>query len=122
MLNALLAAAMGWTTLPNGWVIQSPAGAITETDTLPQGAAASPDGRRLAVVESGFNTPSLRIYAVPDLEQLAEIPLAGAFGRPVWLDASRVLVAGANADAIFAIDVDREAVQAYKMPAKSYPV
>lgn len=113
---------MGWTTLPNGWVIQSPAGAITETDTLPQGAAASPDGRRLAVVESGFNTPSLRIYAVPDLEQLAEIPLAGAFGRPVWLDASRVLVAGANADAIFAIDVDREAVQAYKMPAKSYPV
>ncbi len=122
MLSALLAAVMSWTTLPNGWVIQSPPGVMTGTDTMPQGAAVSPDGRRLAVVESGFNTPSLRIYAVPDLEQLAQIPLAGAFGRPVWLDGSHVLVAGANADAIFDIDVDRQTVQAYKLPARSYPV
>jgi DNA-binding beta-propeller fold protein YncE len=122
VLTALLAAAIGWTTLPNGWVIQLPAGLMTETDTMPQGAAVSPDGQRLAVVESGYNSPSLRIYGVRDLEQLAQIPLAGAFGRPVWLDGSHVLVAGANADAIFDIDVDRHAVQAFKLPVKSYPV
>ncbi|HTV91516.1 MAG TPA: alkaline phosphatase family protein [Verrucomicrobiae bacterium] len=108
--------------LPNGWVIQSPPGVMTQTDTMPQGAAVAPDGRRLAVVEAGFNTPSLRIYSVPDLEQLAEIPLPGAFGRPVWVDGSHVLVAGANADAIFNIDVDRQTMQADKLPAKSYPV
>jgi len=122
VLTALLVAALGWITLPNGWVIQSPPGVMTGTDTMPQGAAVAPDGRRLAVVEAGFNTPSLRIYALPDLEQLAQIPLAGAFGRPVWVDGSHVLVAGANADAIFDVDVDRQTVQAYKMPAKSYPV
>jgi hypothetical protein len=95
---------------------------MTQTDTMPQGAAVSPDRRRLAVVDAGFNQPTLRIYAVADLEQLAQIPLAGAFGRPIWLDASHVLVAGANADAIFIVDVDRQTVVATTLPAKSYPV
>jgi hypothetical protein len=111
-----------WTILPNGWVIHRPAGPMTETDTMPQGAALSPDGKQLAVVEAGFNQPSLRIYAVSDLEQLAQIPLSGAFGRPVWRDGTHVVVAGANADAVFDVDVARQRVTAYKMPAHSYPV
>jgi DNA-binding beta-propeller fold protein YncE len=118
MIAALVLAAI----LPNGWVIHPPAGPMTYTDTMPQGAAVSPDGKRLAVVEAGYNHPSLRLYSLPNLEQLAEIPLADAFGRPVWLDGSHVLVAGASADAIYNIDVDTQLPATIKMPAHSNPV
>jgi len=36
--------------LPNGWEIHQPPRLMTYTDTMPQGAAASPDGKTLAVV------------------------------------------------------------------------
>jgi DNA-binding beta-propeller fold protein YncE len=107
--------------LPNGWVIEKPQSLVTLTDTMPQGAAASPDGRTLAVVESGFNPPTLRIYGTSDLSQLASIPLPGAFGRPVWIDANHVLVAGANADALFEVDVVRQVASRIVMPKGSYP-
>jgi YVTN family beta-propeller protein len=94
---------------------------MTETDTMPQGAAASPDGKALAVVESGFNPPTLRLYSTNDLTQIASIPLEGAFGRPVWLDGNRILVAGANADAIFVVTVKPRAVTPIAMGKKSYP-
>ncbi len=108
--------------LPNGWLIQQPAGAMTQTDTMPQGAAASPDEKTLAVVEAGFNQPTLRLYNVPNLDQIASIPLVGAFGRPLWLDSGHVLVAGANADALLDVDVSRQEVRSIPMPEKSYPV
>jgi DNA-binding beta-propeller fold protein YncE len=107
--------------LPNDWAIEKPQSLVTLTDTMPQGAAASSDGRTLAVVESGFNPPTLRIYGTSDLNQLASIPLPGAFGRPVWIDASHVLVAGANADALFDVDVASQAVRRIAMPKGSYP-
>src|SRR5579863_3882013 len=107
--------------LPNGWEIHQPPQLMTYTDTMPQGAAASPDGRTLAVVESGFNPPTLRLYSTNDLTQVASVPLSGAFGRPVWLDANRILVAGANADAIFVVTVKPQAVAAIAMGKGSYP-
>lgn len=107
--------------LPNDWAIEKPQSLVTLTDTMPQGAAASSDGRTLAVIESGFNPPTLRLYGSSDLNQLASIPLPGAFGRPVWIDASHVLVAGANADALFEVDVARQAVRRIAMPKGSYP-
>jgi hypothetical protein len=108
--------------LPNGWLLAQPAGTMTLTDTMPQGGAASPDEKTLAVVNAGFNKPTLRLYAIPSLEQLASIPLPGAFGRPLWLDGEHVLVAGANADAVLDVDIVRQGVRSIAMPAHSYPV
>lgn len=107
--------------LPNGWEIHQPPQLMTFTDTMPQGAAASPDGKTLAVVESGFNPPTLRLYSTSDLTQVASVPLTGAFGRPVWLDANRILVAGANADAVFVVSVKPQAVDTIAMGKNSYP-
>lgn len=107
--------------LPNGWELQQPPRLMTFTDTMPQGAAASPDGKTLAVVESGFNPPTLRLYSTTDLAQVASIPLTGAFGRPVWLDGNRILVAGANADAIFVVTVKPQAAAAIAMGKGSFP-
>lgn len=118
---ALLLAVVSGFVLPNGWFVREPQGAMTMTDTMPQGAAASPDGQTLAVVESGFNPPTLRLYSSSDLSQIASIPLPGAFGRPIWLDARHVLVAGANADAVLDVDVVQQRVRAIAMPKDSWP-
>ena len=112
----------GQIVLPNGWLIRQPTGTMTQTDTMPQGAAASPDDKTLAVVNAGYNQPTLRLYSVPALDQIASIPLPGAFGRPLWLDGSHVLIAGANADALLDVDVSRQEVRSIPMPAHSYPV
>ena len=107
--------------LPSGWTIPQPQGMMTETGTMPQGAAASPDGKTLAVVESGFNPPTLGVYRTADLKQLASIALKGAFGKPVWLNGRHVLVAGANADALFDVDLSTRTARAIAMPKQSYP-
>ena len=107
--------------LPNGWLVPPAPGALTLTDTMPQGAAASPDGTTLAVVESGYNPASLRLYRTANLEQRASIPLKGAMGRPAWIDDTHVMVAGANADAIFDVDTIAQSVRVIALPAKSYP-
>ncbi|HEY7981072.1 MAG TPA: alkaline phosphatase family protein [Candidatus Eremiobacteraceae bacterium] len=108
--------------LPNGWLVRPPQGMYRETDTMPQGAAASPDGKTLAVVDSGFNPSSLRLYASIDLKQIAVVPLPGAFGRPLWRDSKHILVAGDNADALFDIDIVAGSAQKIVMPAKSHPI
>ncbi len=111
----------GSIVLPSGWNIPQPQGMMAETGTMPQGASASPDGKRLAVVESGFNPPALGLYRTADLKKLAPITLKGAFGRPVWLDTRHVLVAGANADALLDVDLSTRTVHAIAMPKQSYP-
>src|SRR5476649_1963084 len=65
--------------LPNGWLISPPQGLVTQTDTMPQGAAASPDRTLLAVVDSGFNPATLHLYETSKLRQVATVPLDGAF-------------------------------------------
>ena len=109
-------------TLPNGWTIARPPAAFVQTGTMPQGMAASPDGTSIAVVEGGYNPPALAIYRVGNLARLATIPLPGAFGRPLWLDGNRVLVAGANADAVLDVDVASRHVRRIALPAHSYPI
>jgi YVTN family beta-propeller protein len=108
--------------LPNGWLVRPPSGMMRETDTMPQGAAASPDGKMLAVVASGFNPATLRVYDTRTLAQIAVVPLSGAFGRPLWIDAGHVLVAGDNADALFDVDVATRSAKMIAMARKSHPV
>ena len=121
-LGAVASSRGGLAVLPNGWLIKPPAGLVVQTDTFPQGAGASPDGSTLAVVESGYNPPSLHLYDVSDLKEVASIPLKGAFGRPIWTDANRLLVAGANADALLEVDVRGKTVNAFSLGKGSYPI
>src|SRR6202162_3942530 len=89
---AVIVAAAAWTltngaiagarssdsVLPNGWLVLPPTGLMRETETMPQGAAASPDGTSLAVVTSGVNPAALLVYDVTTLAQKEDAPLAGA--------------------------------------------
>ncbi len=122
-LLAIIGAAGGSApnVLPNGWVLNAPTGPVVRTQTMPQGAVISPDGSVLAVVEAGFNRPDLALYATSDLHLVRRVALAGAFGRPAWTPHG-ILVAGANADAIFAIDPARGSLRAIKLGRGTYPV
>ena len=96
--------------LPSGWTLTPPSGDVAETGTMPQGIALSPDGTQLAILESGFNPPVLRILATAGLHVVKAIPLSGAFGKPVWRNDREILVAGANADAVLRVDVRSGAI------------
>lgn len=91
--------------LPTDWTLTPPSGAVSTTGTMPQGLALSPDGTKIAVVESGVNPPALRILSVPDLREVKVIAVKDAFGTPVWTDNMHVLVPGATTDAVLRIDV-----------------
>src|SRR5579863_4225298 len=53
--------------LPSGWILERPPGAIAQTGTMPQGMSVSPDGTTIAVVEAGYNPPTLSLFRAPDL-------------------------------------------------------
>lgn len=109
-------------TLPSGWTLQPAPALSVRTGTMPQGAAASPDGRELAVVEAGFNPATLGLYDARTLAQIASIPLWAAFGRPIWLDAHRVLVAGAGNQSLLVVDTTTHAMQRFRLPPHTYPI
>lgn len=118
---AVFAAAAGMTVLPNGWHLSPPGGAVMPTGTMPQGVALSPDGSMLAVVESGVNPPALRILATPGLREIRTIALQGAFGKPVWRDATHVLVAGGATDSVLNVDVSSGSVQQTPIGKGTWP-
>ena len=109
------------TILPSGWILP-PAREVAATGTMPQGMALSPDRSEIAVLESGYNTPALSLYRLPDLAHVTSISLPDAFGRPLWSDETHVAVAGANADAVLVVDVKSGTVQHFALPKKSYPI
>ena len=114
------AAAVGTapSVLPNGWALPAlHPDPVVQTGTMPQGAAISSDGSTLAVLESGFNPPALALYATPSMRLLKRISLTGALGKPVWTDRG-ILVAGANADALFVADPQSGQVRKIALPQK----
>ena len=119
--GALAAATTGALVLPSGWRLTPPQGGEISVGTMPQGISISPDGTTLAVVESGVADATLRIIDLPALHQHA-ITLEGAFGKPVWIDAAHVAVAGANEDAILTIGVRDGAVQKTPSGKGTWPV
>jgi DNA-binding beta-propeller fold protein YncE len=108
--------------LPSGWVMHDAPPDFARTGTMPQGAALSPDRRELALVESGFNPAVLHVYDAATLASIAAVPLAGAFGRPLWLDPNHVLVAGANAQALLDVDVAARSVKKIPLPPHTFPI
>ncbi|HEY8297892.1 MAG TPA: hypothetical protein VIG32_07720 [Candidatus Baltobacteraceae bacterium] len=107
--------------LPSGWRIDPPSGPAATTGTMPQGIALSPDETRLAVVESGVNPPALRVLDARTLGDPHVVALPGAFGKPVWLDGTHVLVAGANGDAVLDVDLDTNRARALAVAPGSWP-
>ena len=106
---AIAVAATGAIVLPSGWRLTPPQAAVMPLGTMPQGLSLSPDGNRLALVESGVAPAALRIIDVPSMRD-RRIPLQGAFGKPVWIDNAYVLVAGANDDALVRVNAASGAV------------
>jgi hypothetical protein len=119
--RAVLSSSTTANVLPNGWTLRPPSREITQTGTMPQGGAASPDGSVLAVVESGFNPPALSLFATRDLRLIRRIGLTGAFGRPVWTPGG-ILIAGANADAVLEVDPQKGTVQTFPVGKNTWPV
>ncbi len=104
--------ATGSILLPTNWHISPPLGPVATTGTMPQGVALSPDGKELAVVEAGVARPALRIFSVPSLQTLEDIPLDDAFGKPVWRDATTMVVAGGQSGRVLAVDLRTQKVRA----------
>ncbi len=104
--------------LPTDWSLTPPNSAASITGTMPQGLALSPDGSKIAVVESGVNPPALRILDTRDLHPLRVVSLKDAFGTPVWTDNAHVLVPGATTNAVLLVEVGTGAVSV--LPAVSY--
>lgn len=94
---------------------------------MPQGLALSPDDMQIAVIESGVNPPALRILNASDLSERTTIALPGAFGSPVWLDATHVLVAAPNDErghalsALLDVDVDAKTFETATLDPKGWP-
>jgi DNA-binding beta-propeller fold protein YncE len=105
LFSGAVLAARSSAVLPSGWRLTLPQGTMVTVGTMPQGMALSPDGTQLAVLESGVDPAALRILNVPSLTQRTVVALPGAFGKPLWSDASHLVVAGANADAVLSVDV-----------------
>jgi YVTN family beta-propeller protein len=105
LLVALGAAAAQSIWLPTDWHLTAPEGFMAITGTMPQGLALSPDGTKLAVVESGVNPAALRVLDARDLHVLQTVALEDAFGTPVWQDERTVLVPGASTNAVLAVDL-----------------
>ncbi len=111
----------GTVWLPTGWRISPPSGPVRTVGLFPQGIALSPDGTQLAVVDAGGAPPTLEVLDATTLAQRRVIALPGAFGRPIWLDETHVLIAGANDDAVENVDVATGSDAPIKVPKGSWP-
>lgn len=116
------AATVSRVTLPSGWRISAPAGRVASTGTMPQSMALSPNGKVLAVVESGYNPAALRLVDPNDFSSARIFPIPGAMGRPFWLSDDEVLVPGANADAVLDVKAADGSFEKYALHKGSYPV
>ena len=106
--------------LPSGWRLSAPLGPIAHTGTLPQGVALSPDQRRVAVLDGGFNPPDLRIYDTA-MHPLQTVALRDGFGAPLWIDKTHVAVAGGSADAAEIVNLSTATVRLVPAGPDTWP-
>jgi YVTN family beta-propeller protein len=108
--------------LPGGWRLAPPQGPLATVATMPQGIALSPDSKTLAVVESGVNPAALRLLDAKTLATIKTIALNGAFGKPLWINATHVLVPGAATDALIDVDTKTSTVSELALDKGAWPV
>jgi DNA-binding beta-propeller fold protein YncE len=125
-LGTTALAAVGITTLPTGWKIRGPEGAVATVGTLPTGVVVSRDGSQVFELESGHQKPALRVLDATTLHEIRSVPLSGAYGAPlrdtngdgVW-----VAVAGTFQESIAHIDTAMGLVdKTVSLPVPFYPV
>ncbi len=124
--GTIVFAAPGITTLPTGWRIRGPEGAVATVGSLPQGLAVSRDGTRVIELESGYRKPMLRVLDAVTLAEVRTVSLVAAYGTPlrdpdgdgVWVN-----VAGSFQEQIAHVDTTSGAVDRdVSLPVPFYPV
>ncbi len=108
--------------LPSGWRLTAPAGPLATVGDMPQGIALSPDGKTLAVVESGVMPAALRLLDAKTLATIKVVTLNGAFGKPVWCGAGTVCVPGAATDAVQVVDIASGEIEPASLAKGAWPV
>ncbi len=105
--------------LPNGWRA-SPAGQEAEVGPLPLSAVLSPDGRRMLVLSSGFDPPSIAVIDTAGRRVLSRTPA----GPDAWLG----LAFSPKGDRVYVGGGAEAAVREYVFdgarltPERSFPV
>jgi DNA-binding beta-propeller fold protein YncE len=87
--------------LNSGWRLR-PAGSLVPVDTLPMSLLVMPDGKRLLVLNAGYNPPSLSLLDVGARREIARTPVPDAWlGLAFSPKGDRVYVGGGSQAAIF---------------------
>ena len=104
--------------LNSGWRIQ-PAGAQIPVDTFPMSAALSPDGRRLLVLNGGYQPPSISVIDTVAMKESARVPVPDAWlGLTFSPKGDRVYVGGGSQAAVFEFTFVNGVLQ----PSRTFPV
>src|SRR5215469_3176127 len=61
--------------LATGWRIK-PVGTQLPLDTLPMSTALSKDGKFMLVLNGGYRPPSITVFSVDGMKQVAQVPVA----------------------------------------------
>ena len=104
--------------LNSGWRLR-PAGRQVPLDTLPLALAAAPDGRRLLVLNAGYNPPSISLLDTTAPRELARVRLPDAWlGLAFSPKGDRVYAGGGSQAAVFELSYAQGRLAA----ARTFPV
>jgi DNA-binding beta-propeller fold protein YncE len=87
--------------LATGWRIK-PVGTQVPLDTLPMSSALSKDGKYLLVLNGGYRPPSIIVFAVDGMKEVARVPVAdGWLGLSFSPDGTKVYVGGGSKYSVY---------------------
>ena len=91
----------GSTLLNSGWTLR-PAGRQVPLDTFPMASALTPDGKYLAVLNGGYNPPSIQIMDVKTEKVISKAPVPdGWLGLAMTADGKRLYVGGGSRASVY---------------------
>jgi DNA-binding beta-propeller fold protein YncE len=104
--------------LSSGWRLR-PAGSQVAVDTLPMSLALAPGGKRLLVLNAGYNPPSVSVLDVEGRRELSRTRVPdGWLGLAFSPKGDRVYVGGGSQAAIFEFLWDGQRLE----PARTFPI
>jgi len=104
--------------LSSGWRLR-PAGRQVALDTLPMAVTIAPDGRRLLVLNGGYNPPSLSVLDVAAQREITRVRAPDAWlGLAFAPKGNRVYVGGGSQAAVFEFEYSAGRLT----PGRSFPV
>lgn len=99
-MNSLTAPAIYGKVLPNDWNL-SPVGHFTQLGNMPFGMALSPDGRLLAVVNSGLRANTLDLISAANGSILQQLSLPSSFLGVSFSNNGTLYVSGGPKNAVY---------------------